>query len=116
MSLKDDFKARFPEFDGQQVDAAFPGLESLWPCLYGATYEGNGTCDDNAILYLNAHLFTVEQSKGPAFTSSSKSVGSVSVTKLINDSMSAQDSFYNSTKYGQKFKLLTQFRQGACFV
>lgn len=116
MSLQDDFKARFPEFDDQAVDAAWAGLEACWPCIYGASYQGDESCTDQAILFLVAHLFTVDQSNGPAFTSSSKSVGSVSVTKLIDSNMSAQDSFYNSTKYGQKFKLMTQFRQGACFV
>ena len=116
MALKDDFKTRFTEFDNAAVDAAWPGLESLWPCIYNASYDGNNGCDDEAILQLNAHLFTVGQGKGPAFTSSSKSVGSVSVTKLIDPSLSARESFFNSTKYGQAYWLITQFRQGACFV
>ena len=75
-----------------------------------------GGCDDEAILYLNAHLFKTDQSRGPALASSSKSVGSVSTTKAVDTDMSNRESFFQSTKYGQRFWMLTQFRQGACFV
>lgn len=117
MSLKGDFKERFPEFDNQAVDTAWPGLESLWPCVYGGSYtEGESNCDNEAILYLNAHLFKVDQGSGPAFVSTSKSVGSVSSTSLIDPNLSADKSFFSSTKYGQRYLLLTQHRHGACFV
>lgn len=116
MTLMDDFKARFPEFDPGAINAAWSGLESSWPCLYGGKY-GVSDCEDEIILNLIGHLFTVgEQSSGPATIASSESVGSVSVTNYINQSMTNRESFFSSTKYGQQFIMMTQFRQGAKFV
>jgi len=117
MALLDDFKTRFPEFDTNEVDTAWPGVESLWPCLYGGTY-GASTCVDNVILYLTAHLFYLGSMSdtGPALATASESVGSVSVTNVVNTSMSSQQSYYGSTKYGQMFLNLTKHRHGTCFV
>ena len=115
MALIDDFKTRFPEFVSADVDAAWPGLEASWPCLYGGSYDVSD-CDDEIILNLIAHLFSVGQDSGPATIAASESVGSVSVTNYINQSMSNRESFFSSTKYGQQFTLMTQFRQGASFV
>ena len=115
MALIDDFKTRFPEFDVFAVDAAWAGLEASWPCLYGGQYDVSD-CDDEIILNLIAHLFSVGQDSGPATIAASESVGSVSVTNYINQSMSNRESFFSSTKYGQQFIMMTQFRQGASFV
>lgn len=122
MALIDDFKARFPEFQSADVDAAWPGLEASWPCYYGTTY-GTSSCEDQIILNLIAHLFIVNFNGGssaagpaPAMVASSKSVGSVSVTKVVDSNMSDQQSFFNSTRYGQQFNMMTRHRHGACFV
>lgn len=117
MALIDDFKTRFPEFDTADVDTAWPGLEASWPCLYNATY-GDSSCTDEAILNLIAHLFVVTSSagSGAAMVASSQSVGSVSVTNVVDANASDRKSYFMSTKYGQLFFMMTQFRHGACFV
>ena len=115
MALIDDFKTRFPEFDTGDVDTAWAGLEASWPCFYGAEY-GSDACTDEVILNLIAHLFKVDQGAGPALTASSNSVGSVSATKVVSANMSTRQSYLSSTKYGQRFVMMTQHRHGAHFV
>ena len=117
MALIDDFKARFPEFTPADVDTAWSGLEASWPCLYGGAYDVSG-CDDEIILNLIAHLFVLSQktNNSPSLLSASKSVGSVSVSNYINQSMTNREAFFSSTKYGQQFNMMTQFRQGSAFV
>lgn len=116
MSLIDDFKTRFPEFETATVDSKWSDLESLWPNMYGATYDSGTDKDDSAILYLVAHLLKVSQGSSPAMASSSKSVGSVSVTHVLDANMGDRKSFFNSTKYGQMFLMLTRFRHGSVFI
>ena len=117
MALIDDFKTRFPEFDTSAVDAAWAGLEASWPCLYGGQYDVSD-CDDEIILNLIAHLFVIGQrtNSAPSLLSASKSVGSVSVSNYINQSMTNREAFFSSSKYGQQFTMMTQFRQGTTFV
>jgi hypothetical protein len=115
MSLIDDFKARFPEFTPATVDTAWPGLEASWPIFYNSVY-GSSPGENEKILNLIAHLFAVDQKKGAAILSTSKSVGSVSTTSSVDANTSNRESFFNSTKYGQRFFLMTQHRHGACFV
>jgi hypothetical protein len=117
MALIDDFKTRFPEFTASDVDTAWSSLEAVWPCMYGGTY-GSSDCDDQAILLLIAHLFylsTVSTSQ-PAMSAVSQSVGSVSVTNMIDQTGGDRKSFFNSTAYGQQFMLITSKRHGAFFV
>lgn len=117
MALIDDFKARF-DFTPADVDAAWDGLEAVWPCMYGGTYGAGETCTDQAILLLIAHLFYIGSVSGsePSMLASSQSVGSVSVTNVVNQSASERQSFFSSTSYGQQFLLITGKRFGACFV
>ena len=115
MALIDDFKARFPEFDETEIDAAWSGLEAYWPCFYGAEY-GSNDCDDQKILYLIAHLFSVNQSTGSAKTASSDSVGDVSSSYVVSAGMSDREAFFSSTKYGQQFNMMIQNMFGAFFV
>ena len=115
MALIDDFKARFPEFDSDEVDAAWSGLEAYWPCFYGGAY-GSNDCEDQKVLYLIAHLFTVNKLSGSAKTSTSDSVADVSSSWLVSANMSDQESFFSSTKYGQQFYMMIRNRFGAVFV
>lgn len=108
MSFIDDFKARFPEFDTAKVDTAIPNIVPTLPCYYGAEY-GSDVCDDQIILMLTAHLFTLETSTGIGSRkdTTSKSVGNVSVSYAAGrDSDLTQ--FFNTTKYGQQFLLMTR--------
>jgi len=116
MALKEDFKDLFEEFDNQAIDKAWSSLVALWPCFFGGSYGAGNSCDDQAILYLIAHLFKVDQKNSPSLATTSRSVGSVSTTTLIDPNLSYSKSFLSSTKYGQKYLLITQHRHGACFV
>jgi len=115
MALIDDFKTRFPEFADSVVDQYIPILEPVWPCYYGRAYV---ECNKEAILNLIAHLITINSSasSAPAKDVASKSVGSVSVSYVATQSASELFTFFNSTKYGQFFWLLTSRFRGPRFV
>lgn len=116
MSLIDDFKNRFPQFDEAQVDSVFPSVEASYHCYYGAVY-GVSDCDDQIILQLCAHLFSVETSvsNGPSMIVQSQSAGNVSESFATGD-VTAMKSFFGSTKYGQAFLMMTAKRRGPCVV
>ena len=116
MALIDDFKARFTEFTEAQADTYIPILESVWPCYYGGEYEG---CGVEIVLNLVAHLLVAEVSGGSGTVKStqSQSVGSVSVSyanSMASDSL--RTDWLRSTKYGQRYLMLTRSRQGGVFV
>jgi len=118
MAMIDDFKAKFPEFNSTKVDAAFPFLEDEYICLYDYKYDANA-CADKIILYLLAHLFVLKETDGTGSIkdAQSKAVGSVSVSYVANFETSGFFNFYNTTKYGQAFLMLTNKNgQGAYFV
>lgn len=112
MSLIDDFRGRFPEFQDTVVDRYIPILEPVWPCYYNKPYEG---CNREAILNLVAHLLTVETQGGSASsqTVSSKSVGSVSTSYVAP---TGSLNMYSATKYGQRFNLLAGAMYGGVAV
>ncbi len=111
MALIDDFKNRFTEFPTSVVDIYIPILEPVWPCYYDKPYVD---CNIEAILNLVAHLMTLETSGSSAMQlESSKSVGSVS-TSYVAPTASAN--MYASTKYGQRFNLLTGAMYGGIAV
>ena len=116
MALIDDFKTRFPNFDTTTVDEVLPTLENVWPCYYGGSY--NLECDKEIILNLLAHLFISETAssnesiKGVA----SKSVGSVSTSYVANSQQNSNTDFFNTTKYGQRYIMLTSKNAGGVFV
>jgi len=118
MALIDDFKARFPEFEAEQVDDLLPTLEGAWQCYYGGKYEG---CDKEAILMLLAHMF-VEASSGDVQgikEVASQAVGSVNETYVsasAGASMNRLWPYFGSTKYGKMFMLLVNRNTGARFV
>lgn len=111
MALIDDFKARFPEFTDAIVDVYIPILEPVWPCYFNKDYTV--ACNQEAILNLVAHLITLETQGGAAASQlvGSKSVGSVSVSYVAP---TASLNMYSSTKYGQRFNMLTSAMYGGC--
>lgn len=116
MALIDDFKAKFPEFDTTVVDNNIPALESVYPCMYGAKY-GVTDCEDEAILYLLAHLLSLQTSGKTAIFASSKSDGDVSISYTLPNNVTEQYLFFASTSYGLLFWQVTfQDSQGAFFV
>lgn len=116
MALIDDFKARFPEFATATVDQYLPILEPVWPCYYGRPYED---CNQEIVLNLVAHLLVQETASGSSAAQvvQSKSVGSVSVSYAAQaQSNSLQRDWLMSTKYGQRFYMLTQHKHGGVAV
>ncbi len=121
MAMIDDFKAKFPMIPAVTVDEYFPLFEINYKCYYGAEY-GNNTCDNEAILYLIAHLIiTTQQSvligSTPNFAVASESVDGVSTSYFMgNTTVSLNESFYLSTVYGQIYLQLISKNIGAYFV
>lgn len=117
MALIDDFKTRFPVFTPATVDATFPLIEVTWPCYFGGSYES--ACNKEIILNLLAHLFVDETNAGTSSIKSvdSKSVGSVSVSYSASTATGGEGyDFFKSTKYGQRFWMMTRSNVGAYFV
>lgn len=115
MALIDDFKTRFPEFPSATVDSYFPVLEEVWPAYYNTTYQAS---TKEAVLNLLAHLLVGETSTSPGTvgTVQSKSAGGVSVSYAAPQSISQMQSMFGSTKYGQRFMLLTRRNYGGVAV
>jgi hypothetical protein len=111
----DDFTARFPQFedtDSDQIqavlDEAINSVDTSWREVDYAP----------AILYLTAHLLTVENSSGAGGGSSSgiiasESFGGMSIS--YDNSRSADDqaanSQYGSTSYGRSFYRLLKLNK-----
>ncbi len=120
MSILDDFKARFPEIDPTKADAIVPRYENIWPCYYGGSYSN--PCDQEAVLLLMAHLvvtdpsYTGGSSSAPNRSVASKAVGSVSVSYDAVESGSNQTVWFNSTRYGQLFLVVTAKNIGPSFA
>jgi len=111
MSLIDDFKTRFPDWDTTQVDTYVPILEPVWPSYYGRKYDDN----KEAVLNLVAHLIVMETSSGSAMAKNveSKSVGSVSVSYSAATQTGGElYDFFRATKYGVRFLRLTASHYG----
>ena len=114
----DDFKTRFPHFDSVTVDALLPSLIEEYCRFYNKPYTA---CTKAAILYLMAHMFVLETnsstgSTAPSRTIASKGFDSESVSYEASVNVTEMDVFYNSTVYGQKFKLLISTFIGGYFV
>lgn len=118
MAFIDDFKTKFPEFDTAKVDSYFATSENDYQCYFGAIYQGNGECDDQAILMLQAHLFVLSEKTGTSALkdTASKSVDGVSVSYVAPATTSQSDAFFSSTKYGQRYMQIRAFNFGGCFV
>ena len=117
MALIDDFSERFPEFDQADVDQYLPILEPIWPCYFGGDYSE--PCDKEATLNLIGHLLTTELQASSASTQKvqSQSVGNVSVSYSPGYAATSERmAWLASTKYGQRYIMLTRHRQGGVFV
>lgn len=116
MALIDDFKSRFPEFDDAVVDQYLPVLEPVYPCYFGGNYEI--PCDKEAILNLLAHLLVLEErtKQSSLRTTQSRSAGGVSVSYDASANGRDTAGFFDTTKYGQRFLVLTQSNVGGFFV
>ena len=116
MALLADFKARFPAFDTTVADTWVPILENVYTDYYNREYV---PVYQEPILNLIAHLITMETTGGAAGVQqvASKSVGSVSVSYQAGaQSQSANDVFFNATKYGQRFLQLIRHDRGGVAV
>lgn len=121
MSLLDDFKARFPEFPPETVDEVIPRLEPSFIYWYGYPYDTSTTPNNqinNAILYLAAHLYVVDQKPSPAQINqfANNAVGNVSGSFRMRANASDFISFFSATKYGQQYLQIINSRRGGCFV
>lgn len=117
MALLDDFIARFPEIDVGTANTMVPIYDEIWPCYYGGSYENQ--CDKQAILLLMAHLVATDpsvSSAAPSRATSSKSVGSVSVSYDSVGEQSNTNAWLGSTRYGQMFLALTSKNIGPTFA
>lgn len=116
MSLIDDFKARFPEIAAGVVDEYFPLIQDTYDCYYGGSLDVK--CEKEAILNLLAHLLLVESSRKNLSQKSvaSRSAGGVSVSYQPASDGRAGGEFFRSTRYGQRFLMLTQHGIGGVFV
>lgn len=114
MTVIEDFKTRFPEFDTTEVDTYLPTQIEIYPCFYGGLYED---CGVEIILNLLAHMLTQETADGVESLKSenSKSVGSVSVSYGL-ETKSERGLWFRSTKYGMRYLLLTRYNHGGQFV
>ena len=115
MSLQADFTTKFTEFTAQQITDYFLSLEETYPFLYGVLY-GTSNNDDQVVLYLMAHLMSLQVSGKSGNYAISKSDGDVSISYAIPSSFSERYLFYSSTKYGVMFLQLTSKNIGAHFV
>lgn len=124
--LIDDFKKRFPEFEGQDVDDNWKYVAPAWSYYYSCSYVPN-TRKGEAILNIIAHLLTLQlksnQSKGvtPVFKAgvlTSKSVGGLSLGYAVPQNLSNDERYmmFSSTPYGQRFWMLTRQVFGAMVV
>ena len=117
MARIDDFKARFPSFDTAVVDSLFPVVEPVSSVYFGGDYDAN-PLEREMFMQLWAHMITIESKRSgdSVRNKSSKAVGSVSVSYEASQSESGRLGWFNTTKYGQQFVLLSCQTQGAVFV
>lgn len=120
MSLNSDFKKKFPQFSSEDVDNNFESIVAEYPCFYNKVY-GDNDCNDQAILYLLAHLLnsTLVSSTSSGATGVESSRSADGVSKSFDTSStgnSESNSFWLSSVYGQKFKALIQFDGGVKFL
>lgn len=111
MTIQTDFEARFP---------LIPWVEEVASTWVYYTCLQYVDPNKEAILNLIAHLLTLASTPGTGSTRNvaSKTVGSVSVSYEASASQSSNlASWYNTTRYGQTYWLLSGGRRvGAVFV
>ena len=110
MTIQNDFEARFPLIPWVEE------ISSTWTYYTCLQYSD---LTKEATLNLIAHLLTLAALPGSSSSRNvaSKSVGNVTVSYETSATQpSNQASWYNTTRYGQVYWLLTGRRVGACFV
>jgi hypothetical protein len=117
MALVDDFKARFPNIAAATADQFIPILEPVWTSYWGGDYDtAHG---QEIVLNLLAHVLVSETSNSDDSpkTVQSQSVGSVSESFAPGFAPdSDRIAWFNTTKYGARYLLLTGSRRGGVFV
>ena len=116
MALVDDFQARFQgAFTSEQIQYVLPIYADNWQCYYGGEYN---QCNQEIVLNLIAHLMVVDSRPSTAATreTTSRSADGVAVSYKASSGNSELSDFFGSTKYGQRFMLLTSTRRRAYFV
>lgn len=113
MTIQTDFEERFANIVPPIVWQSW--VESVWPSYTCLEYNDK---NKEAILNLIAHLLVLDSLPGSASarTEESKAVGSVSVSYGSASSDGNLATFFNSTRYGQRFWLLTGRQVGARFL
>jgi len=104
----DDLIARFPDIPEEVIYKYFHLFENSYKCYYGAEY-GRNSCDNEIILHLIAHLIVNSDNTkngDTAKSTSSESVGSVSVSYVQQQNITAMDAFFSTTPYGQVYLML----------
>lgn len=114
MTVIEDFKTRFPEFDTDEVDTYLPTLIGLWEYYWGGEYEDAGV---ETVLNFLAHMLIQETDAGSGALKdeTSKSVGNVSASYSIKTE-SERALWFRATRYGMRFLLLTMHDHGGRFV
>lgn len=112
MTIQTDFEARFPTIPWVEAVA------STWSAYTCLEYNDQ---NKEAILNLIAHLLTLASAPGSGSSRNvaSKSVGSVSVSyeaSAVQAATGSMAAWFNTTRYGQVYWLLTGRRVGARFV
>lgn len=117
MALIDDLKNRYPNIPTTLIDANFDVYESIYNIYYNVQY-GQNDKDNEIILNLLAHLIVSEENTKSGESNvvvGSESAGGVSRSYVAN-AMNQTDKFWNSTVYGQRFKMLTSLNNKTYFV
>ena len=117
MALIDDFKAKFPnDFTEQQVDDNWANLDPEYLCFYRANL--NIACEKSAALYVIAHLLylSLQTSKASFRLATSTTVHDVSVSYATPANIDDLHTFYNTTRYGQLFLMITSSKIGPMFA
>lgn len=120
MSLMEDFKERFKDdFSEDVIEKHLPIFAKSYKTFYEASY-GVSANDDEAILYLIAHLIfckTLNNSGNfPILATQSDSVDGVASSNYPLNNLSAIDAFLYSSNFGQMFKLSIESNFGGVFI
>ena len=123
----DDFKARFPFFDGALVDRLLPFMLLEYPAYYNWPYKDQYKVP---IQYLLAHLFYLETqinvagtensftNMKPHYPMSSESMGDLSGSYDITnrDYNLMTEDFFKTTQYGQRYLSMIESQKGGLSV
>lgn len=113
MAIKEDYETRFGSCGPTWIGA----IADTWPAYAGCMQYND--VNKEAILNLIAHLMVsaTKPGTGTARNEASKSVGSVSVSyEALPAADNVRGSWFNTTRFGQVYWMLTGRRSGAVFV